>query len=79
MYIIFKALKGSYNQGICLCIPLFPMFLLQVSVDKTDIFEIWCKHRACKDFTTFLTVITSTTMTGMQIYEMIKTLISFSV
>jgi len=35
-------------------------------------------HCACKDFTTFLTVI-STTMTGMQTYEMLKTLISFSV
>jgi len=34
-----KALKGSYNQGICLCIPLFPMFLLQVSVDKN--WRIW--------------------------------------
>ena len=34
MYIIFKVLKGSYNQGVCLCIALFLMFVLQVSVDK---------------------------------------------
>jgi hypothetical protein len=34
MYIIFKAQKGSYNQGICLCIPLSYVPVAGVSKQK---------------------------------------------